>query len=93
MQRFMTTLLQIVRRAGAAGIAISALGRQMNNKEGFRRALKEQRMSFRQLIDLHASSFRIMGQGNASRITASQEDATQRENLDGTLMAFQRPRP
>ena len=93
--RFMPALLQIVRNAGDGGIAMSLLGRQMNAKEGFKRTLREQRMSFKQLIALHAPSFRLVGRGNATRISASEQDVAQRtrERPDGTLMQYQRLRP
>jgi len=95
LQRFIPAILQIVRNAGNAGIAMSNLGRQMNAKEGFTRTLREQRMSFKQAIDLHAHHFQVSGRGNATRISASAQDVEQRtkERPDGTLMQFQRLQP
>ena len=74
---------------------MSNLGRQMNAKEGCNRTLREQRMSFKQMIDLHSHHFQIIGRGNLTRISASAQDVAQKtkERPDGTLMHFQRLQP
>ena len=93
-QRFVPELMQIVMRAGSQGMTLALAGRTMAAKEGFTRTLREQRMSFRQFVDLNADSFRLQIQGNASKIFATTDAATRtRQRPDGTLAQFQRLRP
>jgi hypothetical protein len=80
-------------RMGTDGATISNAGRLMAGKEGFSKTLREQRMSFRQFVNLHASSFRVVNQGNASKIFIAQAAAARKAKPDGTLMQFQRLRP
>ena len=80
-------------RAGTNGMTLALAGRTMAARQDFTRVLKEQRMTFRQLVDLHAGTFRTAIRGNASKIFVS-SDAAARSRLrpDGTLMQFQRLR-
>jgi transposase InsO family protein len=93
-QRFVPELMQIVLRAGSDGMTLALAGRTMAAKEGFTRTLREQRMTFRQFVDLNADTFRLQIRGNASKILVTPEAAAQtRQRPDGTLMQFQRLRP
>ena len=82
-------------RSNASNLApeiLALAGRTMAAKEGFTRTLREQRMTFRQFVDLN-DAFRLQIRGNASKIFVS-SDAAARSRLrpDGTLMQFQRLR-
>ena len=56
--------------------------------------LKEQRMTFRQFLDVHPGNFRVKIQGNASKVFAlPAATARSRERPDGTLVHFDRLRP
>ena len=93
-RRFLPDLIQIVMRMGSDGATISNAGRLMAGKEGFSKTLREQRMSFRQFVNTHASSFRVVNQGNASKIFIAQAAAARtKAKPDGTLVQFQRLRP
>ena len=66
----------------------------MAARQDFSRILKEQRMTFRQFVDLNNTTFRVKIQGNASKIYAlPAATARTRERPDGTLMQFDRLRP
>ena len=66
----------------------------MAAKQDFSRVLKEQRMTFRQFLDVHPGNFNVQIRGNASRVYAMPA-ATERsrERPDGTLVHFGRLRP
>ena len=92
-QRFVPELMQIVMRAGSDGMTLALAGRTMAAKEGFTRTLREQRMTFRQFVDLNADTFRLQIRGNASKSFVTPEAAARtRQRPDGTLMQFQRLR-
>ena len=78
----------IVMRAGQDGMTLTLAGRTMAAKEGFTRTLKEQRMTFRQFVDLNADTFRLQIRGNASKIFVA-SDAARARRQDGTLAQFQ----
>ena len=86
-------LMQIIMRAGSDGMTLALAGRTMAAKDGFTRSLREQRMNFRQFVDLNADTFRTLIRGNASKILVTPEAAARtRQRPDGTLMQFQRLR-
>ena len=90
----MAELTQIVMRMRSEGLTISNAGRIMASKESFTRTLRDQRMSFKQFVDLNASDFRVVNRGNASKIFIAQQAAIRtRQKPDGTLVQFQRLRP
>ena len=94
MQRFVPDLMQMVMRAGTAGITLALAGRNMAKKPEFTRTLREQKMTFRQFVDLNADSFRLQIQGTASKIFAIPDAAAKtKARADGTLAMFQRLRP
>ena len=65
----------------------------MAAKEGFSRTLKEQRMNFRQFVDLNDSNFRVVRKGNANKIYIVPDAAARiKERPDGTLVQYQRLR-
>ena len=83
----------IVMRAGAEGMTLALAGRVMAAKEGFTRTLREQRMTFRQFVDLNADTFRTVIRANASKLFVTPEAAARtRQRPDGTLLQFQRLR-
>jgi len=93
-RKFLPDLIQIVMRMGSAGMNLALAGRSMAARQGFSRTLKEQRMTFRQFVDLNNTTFRVKIQGNASKIYAlPAATARTRERPDGTLMQFDRLRP
>ena len=75
----------------------------MARRQGFSNALKQQRMTFKQFVQVNAAHFRVQIQANASKIFMSASDEAARksdfaaahakERADGTLMQFQRLRP
>ena len=89
-QRFVPELMGIVMRAGTEGMTLALAGRTMAAKEGFARTLREQRMTFRQFVELHADAFRTVIRGNASKIFVTPDAARSRlRDADGTLAQFQ----
>jgi len=89
-QRFVPDLMQIVMRKGTDGMTLALAGRTMASKEGFTRSLKEQRMNFKQFVNLH-DSFRTVIRGNASKLFVTANAASKTKlRPDGTLMQFQR---
>ena len=88
-QRFVPDLMQMVMRAGTAGMTLALAGRNMAKKLDFTRTLREQKMTFRQFVDLNADSFRVQIQGNASKIFANSDAAARTQTrADGTLKMF-----
>ena len=85
-------LMQIVMRAGSDGMTLALAGRTMAAKEGFTRTLREQRMNFRQFVDLNSDTFRLQIRGNASKIFVTPEAAARTRQRPDTLMQFQRLR-
>ena len=80
-------------RAGTAGMTLALAGRNMAKKQNFTRTLREQKMTFRQFVDLNADSFRVQIQGNASKIFANSDAAARTQTrADGTLAMFSRLR-
>ena len=66
----------------------------MASRQDFSRVLKQQRMNFRQFLDVHPGNFRLQIQGNASKIYALPQAAARlKERADGTLLQFERLRP
>ena len=92
-QRFLQDLLGIVLRAGSDGVTLALAGRYMREKQGFARTLREQRMTFKQFVDLNADNFRTVIRGTASKIFATPHAiAKTGRRLDGTLVQYQRLR-
>ena len=74
-------------------MTLALAGRTMAARQDFTRTLKQQRMTFRQLVDLHADTFRTVIRGNASKIFVNRDAAARsRFRPDGTLTQFQRLR-
>ena len=93
-RRFLPQLVDLAMRTGAAGLTLSTSVRIMAGRQDFSRVLKEQRMNFRQFVDLNASSFRVQIQGNASKIFALPAAAARiKERADGTLLQLEHLRP
>ena len=93
-KRFLPQLLDIVMRAGSGGMTLALAGRTMAAKQDFSRVLKEQRMTFRQFLDVHPGNFNVQIRGNASKVYAVPAAAARtRERPDGTLVHFARLRP
>ena len=99
---FLPALIQAVRSAGDTGMTLSNAGKMMARRQGFSNALKQQRMTFKQFVQVNAAHFRVQIQANASKIFMSASDEVARksgfaahakERPDGTLMQFQRLRP
>ena len=81
-------------RAGAAGLTLSQAGRMIAGRADFSRVLKEQRMTFKQFVDIHHGNFRVQHQANSSKIYALPAAAARiKERADGTLLQFKRLRP
>ena len=75
-------------------MTLALAGRTMAGRADFSRVLKEQRMTFKQFVDIHAGNLRVQHQANASKIFALPAAAARsRQRLDGTLMHFERLRP
>ena len=75
-------------------MTLALAGRAMGSRADFSRVLKEQRMTFKQFVDIHGGNFRVQHQANASKIFALPAAAARsRQRLDGTLMHFERLRP
>ena len=81
-QRFAPQLMQIVLRAGNSGATLSAAARAMAAKQGFTKALRDERMTFRQFADAH--DFRVESKGAASRVFAPRQTPPD----DATLMCY-----
>jgi len=93
-RRFLPQLVDLAMRAKAAGLTLSTAGRMMAGRADFSRVLKEQRMTFKQFVDVHGSNFRVQHRANASKIFALSAAAARiRQRADGTLMHFERLRP
>ena len=63
--KFLDKLIEIVKRKD--GISLSSVAKEMTRKEGFKRALSDQRMNFKQFVQLWPE-FRIIGSGTAMKV-------------------------
>ena len=65
-RQFLPQLVDLVARAGSAGMTLQLAARTMASRQDFSRVLKQHRMNFRQFLDVHPGNFRLQILGNAS---------------------------
>ena len=77
--KFLDKLTEIVKRND--GMSLSSAAKEMTRKEGFKRALSDQRMNFKQFVQLWPE-FRIIGSGTAMKVQFVGLNPTQLGPLD-----------
>ena len=79
--KFLDKLIKFVMRKGNEGVSLSGAAKEMARKEGFKRALSDQRMNFKQFVQLWPE-FRIIGSGTAMKVQFVGLNPTQLGPLD-----------
>ena len=78
-------MVDVIRQAGDSGMSISVFGKKMREKHGFLKALKEQRATVAQVVELFPK-IRVEKRGHSSNLTLASDAPLARPG--GTLDAF-----
>ena len=83
LQPWLPDILRVLRRTG--GLSMQMLGKNMKTVAGFTTALKEQRATMTQVVDLFPQSLKVQRQAGAITVVAREGAAVP---APGTLDAF-----